>query len=228
MQNSRAIALYLLTMLCPLVACSIASADTILNGLDKGWYNEFGYHDPSSENYYAGNNRGPGCIRCSSEVRNFFVFDLSSITQPITSATLEIGRGRYDSPDLAETYELHDVTTSINLLRTGNGGLPAFVDLGTGEVYGSITIGRDETNSVIKIELSASAIAAMNLNPGQFAIGGSVTSLDNLANFEGVFEGTAYYDESALDLTLSPEPSSLFLFAVGMVGLLGPRCRYHD
>src|SRR5947207_11973228 len=94
------------------INCPLATAQTVtISHTDRGWYNNTGFHNPSNPNYVVG-----------GDYNNFFVFDLSGVTQPIASAKLALyvpsalaGPG-YSSPDPSENYELHDVTTSIATL----------------------------------------------------------------------------------------------------------------
>src|SRR4051812_67509 len=145
--------------------CPLASAQTvIINFTDRGSYTETGFHNPSNPNYVVGDSRGfsGACGDC----RNFFVFDLSNIVQPIASAKLAVfvpssvsGPG-YVSSDPSENYELHDVTTSLATLLAGTGGVAAHTDLGAGVVYGSQTMTATDMGSVVEITLNSAAIAA--------------------------------------------------------------------
>ena len=58
-----------------------------------------------------------------------------------------------------------------------------------------------------------------------FAIGGSLTTLDDTANDEWTFGGTTEFRlyVSELRLTLVPEPSTLILLAIGAISLIGYR-----
>jgi hypothetical protein len=78
-----------------------------------------------------------------------------------------------------------------------------------------------DMGSVVEITLNSSAIAAMNATHGLFGLGGSVTTLDALANNEVVFAWTNSGTElTELRLTLVPEPSALMLLATGVISLL--------
>ncbi|MFM6283054.1 MAG: Calx-beta domain-containing protein, partial [Dolichospermum sp.] len=63
---------------------SIADNDTgstiTLNAADTGWYNSTGFHDPGNTNYIVGD--APGLVR------NWFTFNLPTLTAPIISAQL--------------------------------------------------------------------------------------------------------------------------------------------
>src|SRR3954467_9848157 len=102
---------------------------TIINNMDGGWYSMQGIHDPTNSNYLVGDNR-PSCVpseSCQNDFRNFFVFDLGGVTQPIASGTFTVFVPRapdgYQSPDPSENYELHDVVTPIATLVNGTGGV---------------------------------------------------------------------------------------------------------
>jgi hypothetical protein len=215
-----------------------SAATIVINYTDRGWYDPTGFHLPHGTNYYAGDDRGGrNTSALFDDYRNFFVFDMETVPQPIESATLALfvpanpnpppldGPG-YSSPDPSENYELHDVVTPITALMDGTGGVAAHTDLGTGVIYGSRTMTRADDGTVIEIPLSSSAIGAMNSTHELFAIGGSITTLDALPNFEGTFGGTAGTNPdfiTELRLTLVPEPSTLLLLGIGAISLLGYR-----
>jgi hypothetical protein len=113
-----------------------------------------------------------------SEVRNFFAFDLSSLTGPITSATLTIpsnpfGIGYENTSGSASiTYTNFDVSTPIDDLDDGTNGLSTFADLGSGVKLGSTLIGPDDL--VTTVTLDPAALEDIASAEGQdFAIGGS-------------------------------------------------------
>src|SRR4051794_3996091 len=94
----------LIGLLTVILACPLVSAQTVvINYTDRGWYQQEGRREGIT-NYFVGDN--------GIEYRNFFVFNLSSVTQPIASATLELfvpaaGSAQgYVSADPSENYEL--------------------------------------------------------------------------------------------------------------------------
>jgi large repetitive protein len=207
-----------------LLGSQLASAETlVIDRTDSGWYDSIGIHDPTNPNYIVGDDRPDGF---DGDFHNFFVFDLSEVTQQIASAKLALSfpSDGYDSPDASEDYELHDVVTPISSLSDGTGGVAAHTDLGSGVVYGSRTMTAADQGFVVEIPLNASAIAAMNSSHGLFAFGGSITTLDDLANRELAF-GHSGNDQGTTELrfTLVPEPSTLFLPGIGAISLLGFR-----
>jgi large repetitive protein len=213
-----------------LFVCPMAFSQTLnIHITDGGWYDSTGFHNPAITNRVAGDVRGPGCIsHCTDDVRDFFVFDLSGVTQPIVSAKLaayvpappQVG---YSSPDPSENYELHDVVTPLGTLVAGTGGLAAWNDLGTGVVYGSRSMTAADMGLVVEIDLNSASIAALNSNHGLFGIGGSITTLDNLANNEYTFGVTNSDQVAELRLTLAPEPCTLLLLGIGAISFFGSR-----
>jgi hypothetical protein len=188
---------------------------------DRGWYDATGFHDPLNKNYAVGRALYQFGVQ---ESRNFFVFDLSGIAKPITSATLTLFDPLYISDAPSENYELHDVVTSIPKMIAGTGGLDAFDDLGSGVVYGSRTMTAAENPTAhytvpvtasINIPLNSSAIDALNNATGLFAIGGSLTTLNDQPNEEAVFgfSDLVEMSQGMLQLTAAPEPSSIALLA---------------
>src|SRR5678815_3085490 len=146
-----------------LINCPLVTAQTVVIAhTDRGQYSDTGFHNPGNPNYVVGGNSFPIVYH------NFFVFDLSGVTQPIASATLALfvpsslsGPG-YQSPDPSENYELHDVTTSIATLLAGTGGVAAYTDLGGGIVYGSRTMTAADMGTLVEITLNPAAIAALD------------------------------------------------------------------
>jgi hypothetical protein len=208
----------------------VVGQTVVINFSDRGWYSESGQHLTFNWNYAVGDGRGPFCGSCFSDTRNFFVFDMAGITQPIASAklALEVPLGGYRSSDPSENYELHDIVTPLATLLNGTGGVAAHADLGSGVVYGSRTMTAADRGSIVEITLNASAIAALNEATGLIGIGGSITTLDGLANDEFTFGFTNSLTNpefTRLRLTLVPEPSSGFLCLVGVATTLTRRKR---
>jgi hypothetical protein len=208
-------------LLALLLSCQLLSAQTVvIPHTDRGWYTDTGFHEVGNDNYFVGDERGSGCLPCSSDIRNYFVFDLTGIEQPIASAKLTLvvpgptPVAGYSSPDPSENYELHDVVTSIAALMDGTGGVAAHADLGSGAVYGSRTMTAADMGSVVEITLNSTAIAALDAATGRIGIGGSLTTLDGVANDEFTFAASGFSNfPTELRLTLVPEPTS------GLMGL---------
>ena len=200
--------------LLPLLIFSGASyASTItLNALNSGWYYDSGVHNSNTQpNISAG-----VCVTClySGETRNFFLFDLSSISENIVSAELRITSGNYVSNDPFEIFSLFDVTSDPSILPTNTTqNLSLFDDLGSGQEYGSYQVQQD-SDTVISIMLNSIAIEDINNTNSLFAIGGAVTSLDNdLTRTQYLFGGTHLGEQTReLIITTVPVPGAFWLF----------------
>jgi len=167
---------------------SIADNDTggtiTLNAVDTGWYDSTGFHGPTNRNYHAGDENVSPRI-----TRNWFTFNLPTLTAPIISAQLKVNTFDYNSPQTSETYELRDVTTAVPTLTAGGSGLTGiYADLGDGAIYGSQDYSNADDNLIRTIELNAAAISTLTAKSGQaFALGGLLTTLDTIDNTEYVF-----------------------------------------
>ena len=73
----------LITLFVFMLDHQLASAETVLIDYEhRGWYEELGGR--TFINYSVG-DVSPGCFEGCHDLHNFFVFDLSSVTQPIIS-----------------------------------------------------------------------------------------------------------------------------------------------
>ena len=150
-----------------------------INGVDYTAFNSGHYDNLGGSiftNYQAGFdgfNNNP-----LSEVRNFFAFDLSDLSGPITSATLTIPSNPFGigynntSGSDSITYTNWDVSTSLDDLNDGTNGLSTFADLGSGVKFGSALV--HEGDLVTTVTLDAAALEDISAAEGKdFAIGGS-------------------------------------------------------
>ncbi len=208
MLNKLAQKILLATLFClPLAASAVPLT---LNHSDSGWYKSSGYHNSSNENYIAGNT--------SSNYRNWFVFDLSGITQNIVSAKLRLYSGNVSSSGIYDTF---DVSTGINaLLAGGSNKTGIFTDLGSGVGYGSRNIAAHEDCTIIDIVLNQAAIAALNSANGLWAIGGTYASSGYAFGYTGY---NSHVRQLILDVQPAsvPEPGMFALMTIGFAGILG-------
>src|ERR1051325_2495748 len=91
-------------------SANLFSGTVTLNAVATGWYDQTGFHDATNPNYFSGGLAG------GLELRDYFVFDLPSVTGQIVGATLQAFNPQSVTDKGTETYELLDVTTSIATL----------------------------------------------------------------------------------------------------------------
>ena len=147
-------------------------------GLDnQGWWSDTFNNSDGNTNYTVGWRSLSG----GQEFRNFFTFDLSSLTDIVVGATLEVVRYSYFSPDASETLGLFDVTTDAATLNNNVGTNAAiFNDLGSGTSYGTFVVNSYSFSSteLLSFSLNSNALADINAAKGGFfSIGGALQSL---------------------------------------------------
>ena len=193
----------------------IGQSELVLNATGSGWYDGFGYHDPSNLNYFT------GLVPGYAELRDFFTFDLGSLNDLAIlsgrfqaynpSATTGAGDGFY-SDDSTETYTLFDVNTPVAQLLAGGSGLTGiFDDLGTGTEYGSRIVSAADNGTLVSVDLNDAALADLNAARGNaFALGGALTTLAGNAGLQNLFSWTFGYFNYPRQLVLSVEDSDFF------------------
>jgi hypothetical protein len=184
----------------------------------QGWINS----DGSPNGGLNGNNTFTGNY-FGTRYNSWAAFNLSGVSGTVTSATLEIGLLRYPSNDpTPNTVDIHDVSTPLSTLLSFNLDVAGYTDLGTGNLYGSVT----GANGNYFAPLTAQAVADINA-----ALGGSfqVGFTNATQNAQDPHNGDAtggigiYTNDifgvngPILLLTTSavPEPSSLVLLSLG-------------
>jgi hypothetical protein len=145
---------------------------------------------PGFQNYYVGTTFvGATPI---PERRNYFLFDVSGITEPIFSATLKLyvpkippdGGAGYISVDPTEDYLVTSTPFTADAIATP--GIPPgvaiamFGSFGTGAPFGLETASVDSKGTNLLIEFSPAGIAALNAartSSGKFVATGRLTTL---------------------------------------------------
>lgn len=187
-----------------------ARAQTTIVADDTGWYDNTGEHTASNVGYIVGNcGELIACGASRPEVRDFFVFDLSSVTGTIIAAELQLVNpsGGFSSGDASEDYDVFDVSTSIATLLAGGSGLTGiYADLGTGTTYGGKTVSSADNGTTVVVPLNAAFVSAANATSGQIAVGGAITTLDgDTSNIEIMFGAAGGPSNTQLVLTIEGE-----------------------
>lgn len=210
-----------------MLATSAAQATTVtINSFDNGWYRSNGEHGDNNSN-----------IIDRPINNNFFAFDLTGVSLPsITSAVLTIfaGNGSYLTGDASETMNFYDVSTDIDSLLAGTGGVAAFNDLGSGTLYGAATVQTPQSRGTmpqVTSTLTTSAVAALvgalNGTDKRFVVGGNSPTLSGnqyLWGFSGGIPAAALtltYTAPQPNPNPTPTPAPVPLPAAGWMLLAG-------
>jgi hypothetical protein len=191
--------------------------------LNQGWWSDFAGNNTYNDNYSISLSwTAPSYPNQQGIVtRDFFTFDLSSISGTIQSATLLLQRGNSGSPNPTETISFWDVQTPAAVLNNNYGPDASIVnDLGSGKNYGSFQVAMSgPTSEVLAFDLNANAVADLNANIGGFfSVGGSLDGQPASGVYRYIF-GVTQGIPAELQVTVVPEPTSLGLVAVFGLGI---------
>jgi hypothetical protein len=222
--------LLFLTVTLSAMATSAVAATITLDAAFRGGYRSSGANNGTSpgNNYVAGECLTIGTIFCGvapgvPETRNWFEFNLSSVSSPVTAATLllqepgGVGFGSSISPTL--TYTLYDISAS-DAAALGGVSTAIFADLGSGTSFGSYVASSADNNAneTVAISLNAAALSLINANLGSsFALGGAITPLNGIDDTAYLFGFTSQFESTRLQLTTQdastpvPEPGTIVL-----------------
>lgn len=201
------------------VACFAATsrleAGTItLGAIDSGSYQEVGGNLGSSTQYFIGIPIG------GLRHRNFFVFDLSGISEVIIGAELRVYGGTVFGNTGGVPIRFSSVTTPIADLLARQTGVSIFNDLGAGPSFGDFLAAPTIVNS---FALNATAVTDLeSAKGGLWAVGGMAVPPAT----GSIFVNTGGDVVRQLVLTTSsdsavPEPTSFVLALGGGLGALG-------
>jgi hypothetical protein len=216
-------------------ALASASPAITINASDSGNYTSSGSHALGDLEYVAGWD--------NEALRDYFVFDLSSLSGTIASATLHVYNpancepdcsytGGYDSADPSETYNLHEVLVPAALVTNSVLNPAIYTDLGDGTSFGSHNASLADNGAFIDIPLNAAGIASAQtfVGIGSFVLGGELSTLASVLNTKeyvfGLTDPVGYPDYTRqLIITIVPEPVTGALVALGLVGIASARKR---
>jgi len=205
-----------LTLVAATSAAPSLAATLVLEAVDSGLYFASGQRGGGPTNYAV------GVFPLVPEARNFFVFDLSGVTDEIISATLRVYNppSGYYSPSPSETLGLFDFTSSIAALSAGTGGVTAFTDLGSGTSYGTRVVTAADDGQIVAMPLNAAALADLQLADDLFVLGGRLMTYDGSQEIIFAFSGPSAPDHTRqLVLEIVPEPGTSGLLGAGLAGV---------
>ena len=210
-----------------LAASSPVRAATItLNAVDSGVYDELGRHTAAYQGYVAGYDG-------YYVYHDWFVFDLSSVSGHIVSASLRLQTFYVNFYQHGtDTFTLFDVTTPIaSLVAGGTGLVGTFNDLGSGTIYGNRTYTYSDEFNVRDTALQAAGLNALQAAVGgQFALGGALTGpfYRGIGQHQNIFGGCCGVGpQLVLDVepVPVPEPATLTLVGFGLAAAVVRRRR---
>jgi hypothetical protein len=203
-----------------LAAPAVADTSVTLNATNQGRFSSLGQHSGTSGIYNV------GTLGLTS-FRNFFTFDLSSVSGTVTGATLTVPNTSCGASGgvASTTYELWDVTSSADDLAASDAVLSAagqavFADLGTGTSYGSTPVAASP--AAVSVPLGADGLAALQAATGSgfFAIGGSYSSTTNSLFLSSTFACVPTLTVSVADVVDTPMANGQVLVGVAGLALL--------
>jgi hypothetical protein len=234
--------LVVLTLLLGRVEHARAGYVTV-TGSNVGSYYAGGFY--SSDSTYVAGIISPA-PNTQGQVEDYFVFDLTSVTDYVTSAKLVLYNpdGGYASPNPTQDFSVTGISVPIPdlLAHTSNyfgsiGVLDPHNSLYYGVYYGSTSMSTADNGQFVTIDLAGQAIVGLNAARGEkIALGGEVTDLHqvwlgNRYSDDPVFLGASDPALTSLVITTSqtpptspatvPGPANLTMLGVASVTLAG-------
>src|SRR6185295_13537336 len=112
----------------------------------------------------------------------------------------------YVSPDPTEELIIYDVSSPAADVISNAGGIAAFQDLGSGTVYGSITVSAADNGKVVEIPIGPAALADLNAASGLFLLGGALGSIGAGDQYVFGFSMAAFVPDHTRQLVLEITP----------------------
>jgi len=215
MNRSRIAASFVIVVMMLTAVRQVQATIVTIDAVNSGRYQDSGWYNGTQNNMFVG-NLGPW-------YRNWLGFDLSTVTDTITSATLEVASDPQNTSGQLFTWS--DVTTAYASLGTTS-GVPIYEDLGTGVAFAS---GTHTPGTINSFALNAAGIASLNSATSYWAVGGSHSAFNGSAF--GYTDGVGSGDHIKLVLNTSngpvvPEPATFAIWSMlGGLGMIAARRR---
>ena len=250
MISRLAIVAFVVSLGWPFLGVSKADIVVELSAIMATGIVEGGYGPGGAMNYSVGYYTPPGDPPTPLLRRNYFVFNLTAVDKPVTSAKLKLhlpgppGAVGYSSPDPFEPYRISGTPYSASEFLDAfpmGADTPSpmlssmYESLGSAALsFGMIDVSPSMAGGDVVIPFNPTGIAAINLFAGSLmVIGGRLTDITpemlGIPPSELVFVystngGTVPFPR--LELTMVPEPSSSYLLSTVVAGAVYRFRRY--
>lgn len=188
-----------------------------MDATDSGWYDSSGNHDATNKNYIAG-------FASPNYYNDYFVFDLTSIQDPIFAAEVKLymptvnsdgGAGYFGPGSVFSLYHVQAPVSAVMQSQSGLSGQIIYADLGSGVVLGSSFVSAADNGTLLSIQFNTDGIAALNAAiGGQIAIGGSLATLGSTDQYAFGWSGET--STRQVIVATVPEPVMFIQLGVGL------------
>ncbi|HMO16335.1 MAG TPA: hypothetical protein PKD64_19625 [Pirellulaceae bacterium] len=173
-------------------------------------------------NYNVGYYTAPGFA--PNQRRNFFLFNLAEIDEPIVAARLELylPHSGYVSPDPSELYRITSSAAPPSVFLSAFLGDPSvtpamleamYATLGTGTLFSEVDIHAFEEGHSIAMEFSMDGVLALNMSLGElFVTGGRL--VDITPESPGIPPSELVFAHSNVGVHSVPMPKLILVTAV--------------
>jgi hypothetical protein len=172
----------------------VGAQKLILNGnmeidaVKTGWVTDRGQSEgvaTSIKNYFVG-GCDDSCGQTAYRLNDYFVFDLTPVQSPITSAVLSVGwSSDYDLSNTADaSWNLHDMSGIVDEAGSTWGmddaeGKKFYSSIASGTSFGSWKVDRIQVGTQLNVALNSAAIQQINSSQRKsFGIGGTLSWRD--------------------------------------------------
>jgi hypothetical protein len=193
-----------------------APAAQLIDASARGWVctTTFGCSNNNGAN--PANNSLAGFVQGEGQFRDWFEFDIATLTGSLVSATLNLDEPAGPPPG--------HLGGSLTYTVYGLAGQPmVFTDVTTTNPFGSVGTSSADNGTTISITLDSAALADIVAHQGGHIFIGGVDSGENNTTIAGDFVGTGAGNVTSLSLNTAPvpEPASIsLLFAPLLIGSL--------